>query len=119
VVHSGSPGSAVVFSLAGGVIICFVAIGMGVVFVFPTYQLAVFVGFGLLIVGGTQVLRVNPRRHVLWGTIVILSSVVSAWPSALWLYYYPPVGAVLLAGVALGTTGGVLWVRWKPRPSQF
>lgn len=107
------PNAALVLSLAGGVIALISGIGLDLFFIFPVPQLLLWPGLGLLIIIAALVARADPRRHVLWGAIIIASSGVSSLELSLWLYYLPTLGVFLLAGVVLGILGGVGWIRWK------
>jgi len=100
--------------LAGGLVV--LASGLAEVYI-PTLAVfapAVLVAVGLisgtLILVGALGLWMVPRRHMLWGLIVVLSSVPSL------LIGGGLLGVLFPIGFMLSLVGGILAVQWKPRP---
>ena len=112
--HRMTPGRAILLCLAGGLVV--LASGLAEVYI-PTLAVfapAVLVAVGLisgtLILVGALGLWMVPRRHMLWGLIVVLSSVPSL------LIGGGLLGVLFPIGFMLSLVGGILAVQWKPRP---
>jgi len=112
--HRMKPGRAILLCLAGGLVV--LASGLAEVYI-PTLAVfapAVLVAVGLisgtLILVGALGLWMVPRRHMLWGLIVVLSSVPSL------LIGGGLLGVLFPIGFMLSLVGGILAVQWKPRP---
>jgi len=60
--------------------------------------------FGVIIIIAAVMVYINPTQHVLWGTLIIVFSVISV------------LGCMggLGIGLILGVIGGVLAILWKP-----
>ena len=108
------PVRAVLLSLAGGLVV--LASGIAGVYVpklavlAPAVLIAVGLISGTLILAGALGLWMAPRRHMLWGLIVILSSVPSL------LIGGGLLGVLFPVGFMLSLVGGILAIQWKPRP---
>ena len=59
---------------------------------------------GIMIIVAAVMLYMNPTQHVLWGTLIIVLSVISIVSCM----------GGLGAGLILGAIGGVLAILWKP-----
>lgn len=107
------PTASFVLSLIGGIIILLV----GILFILSGYtaQTGLFfpelvssgitgVAIGLVIIVNSVLLRAVPRRHVIWGLLIVIFSFGS------WFYV---LGGFLL-GLVLGVVGGALAIIWKP-----
>jgi len=112
--HRTKPVRAILLSLAGGLVV--LASGVAGVYIPKLAVLApeVLVSIGLasgamILVGGLG-LWMAPRRHVVWGVIVILSSVPSL------LIGGGLLGVLFPVGFMLSLVGGILAIQWKPSP---
>jgi len=109
------PVRAILFSLAGGLVV--LASGLAGVYIpeLAVFAPAVLVAVGLIsgtiILVGAFGLWMVPRRHVLWGLIVVLSSVPSL------LIGGGLLGVLFPIGFMLSLLGGILAIQWKPRPT--
>jgi bacteriorhodopsin len=59
---------------------------------------------GILMIVGAAMLRARPREHVLWGTIILVFSVVS----------FVGMGGFFI-GAVLGIVGGAFAIIYRPR----
>jgi hypothetical protein len=62
---------------------------------------------GILMIVGAAMLRANPREHVMWGTIILVFSVVS----------FVGMGGFFI-GAVLGVIGGAFAVVYRPRAAR-
>ena len=112
--HRMKPVRAIVLSLAGGLVV--LASGLAGVYIpklavlAPAVLIAVGLISGTLILVGASGLWMAPRRHMLWGLIVVLSSVPSL------LIGGGLLGVLFPIGFMLSLVGGILAIQWKPRP---
>jgi len=108
------PVRAILLSLAGGLVV--LASGVAGVYIpklavlAPEVLVAIGLVSGAMILFGGLGLWVAPRRHVVWGVIVILSSVPSL------LIGGGMLGVLFPVGFMLSLVGGILAVQWKPSP---
>jgi len=112
--HRMKPVRAILLSLAGGLVV--LASGLAGVYVpklavlAPAVLVAVGLISGTLILVGALGLWMAPRRNMLWGLIVVLSSVPSL------LIGGGLLGVLFPVGFMLSLVGGILAIQWKPRP---
>ena len=112
--HRMKPVRAILLSLAGGLVV--LASGVAGVYIpklavlAPAVLVAVGLISGTIILVGGLGLWMAPRRHVLWGVIVVLSSVPSL------LIGGGLLGVLFPVGFMLSLVGGILAIQWKPRP---
>ena len=111
--ENDKPVAAFVLSLIGGI---FVLLG-GIVIAALGAALTFFIGgiggfyglfgiiFGIIIIVGSAMLYSNPDKHVLWGAIILVFSIVS------WFGSY---GGFVI-GFLLALIGGILAMVWKPQ----
>jgi Family of unknown function (DUF6114)/zinc-ribbon domain len=120
------PTTAFVLSLIGGIIIflsglAFIAIGNA----FSSFMVgtgtsglttsqvtaaveefgAVGAVFGIIVIFSGVMLYIKPERHVIWGVLVIVFSVIS---------FYGALGGFVI-GFILGLIGGILGIVWHPK----
>ena len=109
------PFRAILFSLAGGLVVLASGLAGAYIPELAVFAPAVLVAVGLIsgtiILVGALGLWMVPRRHVLWGLIVVLSSVPSL------LIGGGLLGVLFPIGFMLSLLGGILAIQWKPRPT--
>jgi len=109
---SNRPTTAFILSLIGGILVLLVSLGLAVIGAALTFFLAGIGGvFGLwgvvcgiiMIVGG-MMMNSHPDQHTVWGTIVLVFSILSLASSG-----------GLVIGFILGLIGGALGIAWRPQ----
>lgn len=106
------PAAAFVLSLVAGIIILIVGIVItvvGAIFTLPIGGIGALFGafgmlWGIIIIAASVMMFQRPGQHALWGSIVIVFSLVSIFGA---------LGGVFI-GLILGVTGGILGIIWTP-----
>ncbi len=109
---SNRPTTAFILSLIGGIFVLLVGLALAVIGAAVTFFIAGIGGiFGLwgvvcgiiMIVGGTM-MNGHPNQHAMWGTIVLIFSILSLASSG-----------GLIIGFILGLIGGASGIAWRPQ----
>lgn len=112
VIRKGWPYDAAIVSAIGGIIISYVGIFGLIVLLHTTYtsfdMLLEITGSvsGLLILASSSLLYFNKKRHVIWGVIIFVCSILS-WAGT---------SGGLFFGFVLVFLGGIMAISWSPEP---